>query len=125
MMDRFQILLTISSCAVTAWSCGVEGCASIPSDAELEAALHQAGGLGQPDLISRSGQPASSILGDYGRVGSIFGSFCQYDAVWFGFRAYREFRVYIRVILLKRFSPIGLARLPRCHPTQNVDWLSR
>ena len=28
-----------------AWSCGVEGCAPIPSDAELEAALHQAGGL--------------------------------------------------------------------------------
>ena len=26
----------------------------------------------QPDLISRSGQPAPSILGDFGRVGSFF-----------------------------------------------------
>jgi hypothetical protein len=40
----------------------------------------EVGPQGQPDSISRSGQSAPSILGDFGRVGSVFGSFYPCDA---------------------------------------------
>jgi len=82
--------------------------------------------IGQPDLISKSGQPApSSIFADFGRVGSVFGSFCPYDAVYFGFRVAREFRVYDRghfALTIYTDLPIRLARgSPHRDPTQNVD----
>ena len=73
------------------------------------------GGLGQPSLISRSSQPAHSNLGDFGRVGSVFGSFCPYDAVYFGLWVTREFRVYVRRYFAHTIQidlPIPLARPP-------------
>ena len=68
------------------------------------------------------------ILGDFGRVSSVFRLFCPYDAFYFGCRVAREFRVCVR----GRFAhtihadlPIRLARPPHCDATQNVDRISR
>ena len=87
-----------------------------------------AGGLARSDLILRFGQSAPSILGDFGRVGSIVGSFCPHDAVYCGFSVAREFNVYCH----ESFGPYDVDRLadatrlpPHCNPTQNVDRISR
>jgi len=84
--------------------------------------------LGQPNLISRSGQSTPPILGDFRRVGLVFGSCSPYDAVCFAFRAACEFRVYVRdhfAHTIHTDLPIRLARPPHCDPTQTVDRISR
>jgi len=80
---------------------------------DLHQKIQAGGGLGQPDLISRSGQPAPSILGDFRRVGSDFGSFSSHDAVHFGFRIAREFRVYARVHFANTIQTDLLIQLTR------------
>ena len=80
----------------------------------------------QVDIGIRATPPP--ILGDFGRVESLFGSFCPYDAVCFGFTVAREFRGYIRghfAHTIQTDSPIRLACRPTANPTQNVDRISR
>jgi len=90
-------------------------------------ALSASARYGQLDVISRSCQPAPSILGDFGRVGSAFGSFCLYDAIRFEFRVSLEFWVHVMGHFAHTTytdSPIRLAPRPTVNPTQNVDRIS-
>jgi hypothetical protein len=84
--------------------------------------------LGRPNQTSESGQPAPSVLGDFGRVGSVSEPFCPHDAVYFGFKVACEFEVHVRghfAHTIHTDLPIRLARPPHCDPTQNVDGISR
>jgi len=75
--------------------------------------------FGRSNSISGSEQPPAPILGDFGRVGSVLGSFCPYDAVCPGFRVAVEFRVYVRgrfAHTIQTDSPIRLAPRPAANP---------
>ena len=73
----------------------------------------------RPNWISGSEQPHAPILGNFGRVGSVSGSYCPYDAVYSGFRVAVEVRLYVRGHFAHTFetdSPIRLAPRPAANP---------
>jgi hypothetical protein len=70
-------------------------------------------------LASGSEQPRAPILGDFGRVGSVLGSFCPCDAVCSGFRVAGGFRVYVKghvAHTIQTDSPIRLVPHPAANP---------
>jgi hypothetical protein len=72
--------------------------------------------LGQPDKISRSDQPAPSILGDFGRVGSVLGHFAHTTQSGWGSGFIVSLGFMSGVIL-----PIRISRLNRVGLTTRTD----